>query len=79
MLPGRFPGTNDVDPYGGIPMLWSGSRAHNNLNMTVPSSSIKNPAKVRVAVTVQRWGACGHTRTDQLVARHRFTHWVARS
>ena len=80
MLPGRIPGTNFVDPYGGIPIFWSGSRTHDYLNLAVPTTRINNPAKVRVAVTVRRWDARGHTRSaDHLVARHRFTRWVARA
>ena len=77
MLPGPyFPGTNTRDPYGGIRVFWSGSRAHNYLDLAVPSKSINNPACVRVAVKVHRWSPRGTSSTDHLISRHRFTPWV---
>jgi len=75
MLPGRFPGTSWPDPYGGIPIFWAGSQAHNYLDLAVPTRSIKTPARVRVSVKVHRWGRSG-TSTDHWVSRHRFTPWV---
>jgi len=66
-------------PYGSIERAYfSRHRAENYFTLGIPAHAIGDPARVRVAVTSQKWGWGGRiTGRDHLIARHAFTPWVA--
>ncbi len=80
MRPGKIPGTDWPDPYGGLPISFSQDRQRNFLVLGIPTASIGDPGRVRVAVSTEKWGHRGAVlHTDYLAKRHKFTRWINRT